>query len=277
VGERVFGFFPMTTHLTVQAEPAGAGQFVDAAPHRQQHAAAYRQYARVGHDPHYDPEREDAILLLRGLFLTSFLVDAFLADADGFGAERILVGSASSKTGIALAWLLHRGGRGPVVGVTSPRNREFVQGLGCYDEVIGYDEAKRLAPDVPTAFVDHSGRGDFAADLHHHLGERLVHHGVVGATHWDAAPRPPDLPGPEPAFFFAPGEIARRVEAWGAAGFQQRLGEGWQGFCTWTDGWLRVVHGRGPDDLERVYRALLEGRARPEEGHVLSLQEPDED
>lgn len=273
-GERVFGFFPMATHLDVTAEPAGAGQFVDAAPHRREHAAAYRQYARTERDPLYEPAREDHILLLRGLFLTSFLVDAFLADHEGFGAETFLVGSASSKTGIALAWLLRQRSRGRVVGVTSPRHREFVLGLGCYDQAIGYDEARTLPPEVPTTFVDHSGRGDFAAALHHHLGDRLGHHCIVGMTHWDAAPRPPQLPGPEPAFFFAPGEIAKRVQAWGADGFQRRLAEGWRGFCDFCDGWLRVVRGAGPEELERVYRELLEGRARPDEGHVLTLHEP---
>jgi len=273
VGERVFGFFPMTSHLVVAAEPAGAGQFVDGAAHRRQHALAYRQYSRIAHDPVYEPGREDQILLLRGLFLTAFLVDAFLSDHDGFGAERYVVGSASSKTGIALAWLLARESRGRVVGVTAPRNREFVQGLGCYDQVIGYDEVKTLPAQVPTTFIDHSGDGDFVAALHHHLGDRLGHHCVVGATHWNAAPRPAELPGPEPAFFFAPGEIAKRVQAWGADGFQQRLAGSWRQFCAWTDGWLRIVRGAGPAELTRVYHELLEGRARPAEGHVLSLQQ----
>jgi NADPH:quinone reductase-like Zn-dependent oxidoreductase len=272
-GERVFGFFPMATHLVIAAEPAGAGQFVDAAPHRAGHAQAYRQYSRTGHDPIYERDREDQILLLRGLFLTSFLVDAFLADHDGFGAETYLVGSASSKTGIALAWLLSQASRGRVVGVTSPRNREFVLGLGCYDQVIGYDEARSLPAHVRTTFVDHSGDGDFVAALHHHLGDRLGHSCIVGMTHWNAGPRPRDLPGPEPAFFFAPGEIAKRVQAWGPDGFQRRLAEGWGRFCRWTDGWLRIVRGAGREDLERVYRELLEGRARPAEGQVLSLWE----
>jgi NADPH:quinone reductase-like Zn-dependent oxidoreductase len=271
--ERVFGFFPMTTHLVIDAESAGSGQLVDGAPHRQRHAQAYRQYSRTSHDPAYDPAREDQNLLLRGLFLTSFLVDGFLADHDGFGAETFVIGSASSKTGIALAWLLSQQGRGRVVGVTSPRNRDFVAGLGVYDEVIGYDEVKTLPANVRTTFVDHSGNADFVAALHHHLGDQLGHSCIVGMTHWNSGPRPDDLPGPEPTFFFAPGEIAKRVEAWGPDGFQQRLGEGWRQFCDSTDAWLRVVRGSGRADLERVWGELLAGRARPEEGQVLSLQE----
>lgn len=273
VGERVFGFFPMATHLVVEAQDVSPGQFVDGAAHRRKHAQAYRQYTRTSLDPAYEAAREDQILLLRGLFLTSFLVDSFLADQDGFGAETYIVGSASSKTGIALAYLLSQQSRGRVVGVTSPRNREFVLGLGLYDQVIGYDEVKSLPANVRSTFIDHSGNGDFISALHHHLGDQLGHSCIVGATHWNAGPHPAGLPGPEPSFFFAPAEIAKRVAAWGAEGFQQRLGEGWRDFCASTDGWLRVVRGNGRTEVERVYRELLEGRALPHEGHVLSLWE----
>ena len=45
-------------------------------------------------------------MLLRPLFLTSYLIDDFLADAGFFGAEAIVISSASSKTASALAFLL---------------------------------------------------------------------------------------------------------------------------------------------------------------------------
>jgi hypothetical protein len=272
-GTRVFGFFPMASHLVVDATDAGPAQFVDGVAHRAKHAQAYRQYLRVGADPIYEAEREDQILLLRGLFLTSFLVDSFLSDHDGFGANTTVIGSASSKTAIALAFLLSRQGRGRVVGVTSPRNVAFVEGLGFYDETLVYDDVKSLPADAPTVFVDHSGDGDFVNGLHQHFGDSLKHSCIVGATHWNAAPRADALPGPKPAFFFAPGEISKRVEAWGPAGFQQRLGEGWRQFCASSDDWLRVVRGSGPAEVERVYLEVLRGKARPDEGHVLSMHE----
>ena len=109
--------------------------------------------------------------------------------------------------------------------------------------------------------------------LHQHFGDSLKHSCIVGATHWNAAPRADALPGPKPAFFFAPGEISKRVEAWGPAGFQQRLGEGWRQFCASSDDWLRVVRGSGPAEVERVYLEVLRGQARPDEGHVLSMHE----
>jgi NADPH:quinone reductase-like Zn-dependent oxidoreductase len=274
-GTRVFGFFPMASHLVIRADDAGPGGFVDGVEHRRRHAQAYRQYTNVTTDPVYAAEREDQILLLRGLFLTSFLVDGFLADHDGFGARTTVVGSASSKTAIALAFLLSTQGRGRVVGVTSPRNEEFVRSLGLYDETLVYDEVKSLPTDVPTAFVDHSGEGGFVNALHRHLGDSLKYSCMVGMTHWNAAPRSEDVPGPKPTFFFAPGEIVKRIDAWGPAGFQQRLGDGWRAFCASTDAWLRIVRGYGPAEVERVFRAVLRGEARPSEGHVLSMHPPD--
>lgn len=271
VGERVFGFFPMSTHLLVEADEVGAAQFVDAAAHRQDTALAYRQYLRAAGDPQYEAGREDQLLLLRGLFLTSFLVDDFLADQGGFGAEAFLISSASSKTAIALAFQLAARRAGRVVGLTSPANADFVRRLGCYDEVLAYDAATTLAPDTAVAFIDHAGDSALVEALHRHFGDHLKYSGIVGATHRDRRRRPRTLPGPEPTFFFAPAQLEKRHAEWGAAGFQTRLGGAWRRFVAASDDWLEVVRGYGPAAVEATYRDILAGRARPHQGHVLSM------
>jgi hypothetical protein len=270
-GERVFGFFPMATHLVVPAGEATAARFVDVAPHRSATALAYRQYLRSATDPLYDPAREDAILLLRGLFLTSFLVDDFFADHGGFGAQTFLLTSASSKTAIALAFCLSARRAGEVVGLTSPRNAAFVKSLGCYDRVLTYDQVATLDPQRQAALVDHSGDGAVVNAIHRHFASNLRHSGIVGATHWSGARPARDLPGPPPNFFFAPAQLEKRLAEWGPAAFEARLGETWRRFLAFTDGWLRVVRDGGPDAVERVYREVLDGRAQPDEGHILSL------
>lgn len=272
-GERVFGFFPMSTHLEIEADGVGAASFADAAAHRRDSARAYRQYLRVGGDPLYEAAHEDAILLFRGLFTTSFLVDDFLADNDFFGARTFVISSASSKTAIALAFLLSRRAVGEVVALTSARNRAFVERLGCYDRVATYGEIGSLAADTPAVFVDHAGDGPVVGAVHHHFGERLRHSCVVGATHWSGERPRGDLPGPAPAFFFAPTQIEKRNADWGPSGFQQRLTESWRRFRAFTERWLEIVRGRGQADVERAYREVLDGRAQPHQGHVLSLWE----
>jgi NADPH:quinone reductase-like Zn-dependent oxidoreductase len=275
-GDRVFGFFPMSTGLVIEADGVTPAQFVDAAPHRQNHAPAYRQYTRVAEDPLYDVAHEDQLMLLRGLFMTSFLVDDFVSDNDLFSARSFVISSASSKTAIALAFLLARRGEGRVIGLTSPRNISFVEGLGFYDEALPYDELKSLPADVPVVFVDHSGDGDVVNGIHHHFGNNLRYSCIVGATHWDSGPRANDLPGAPPTFFFAPTQLQKRIGEWGPTGFQERLGDSWQSFRASSDGWLRVVRGYGKSEVERVYAEVLEGRATPSEGHVLSLHDAPE-
>jgi hypothetical protein len=270
-GERVFGFFPMGSHLEVEADDAGGAHFLDAAAHRSATALAYRQLLRAARDPLYHPEHEDAILLLRGLFLTSFLVDDFLAAAGDFGARAFVLSSASSKTAIALAHRLARRRAGQVVGLTSARNRDFVASLGDYDRTALYDEIETLPADAPAVFVDHAGDGGVVDRVHRRFGERLVHSCIVGATHWNAKPRPERLPGAPPTFFFAPAQIERRTREWGPAGFQERLGAAWTDFRAASARWLRVVRGSGPEAVARTWDALVAGRTEPAEGHVLSL------
>jgi hypothetical protein len=39
----------------------------------------------------------------------------------------------------------------------------------------------------------------------------------------------------------------------------------------WTRSWLEVVHGEGPEALERAYLDLLDGKINPAKAHVLTL------
>jgi hypothetical protein len=271
-GSRFFGFYPMSTHLVIDAHATGSGM-VDTAAHRANHAPAYRTYNRTDLDPLYDPRREDQIALLRGLFMTSFLIDDFLADNDFFGARTHLVTSASSKTGIAAGFQLSARGHGTVVGLTSASNEDFVRGLRCYDQVVRYEDVESLDGSQPAVVVDMAGNGNVLNRIHRLYGDNLRHSCIVGGTHWEEKPRDRDLPGAEPTFFFAPNQIQKRAQEWGPDGLQERLGAAWGRFVAWTDDWLKVVAGRGEADVDRVYHDVLGGRAAPEEGHVLSLWE----
>jgi hypothetical protein len=272
-GDRVFGFFPMSNHLVIQADRVASEQYFDVTPHRADSAPAYRTYTRTSGDPLHAADREDPHMLLWGLFLTSFMLEDFMVDNDLFGAKAFVISSASSKTAIALAYMLSEQGRGEVIGLTSERNVAFVEGLGFYDRTIAYDDVRSLAADVPTAFVDHSGDGEVVSAVHHHLDDSLKYSGVVGMTHWQARRHTGSLPGAAPTLFFAPSQIQKRNEEWGAEGLQERVGQAWLNFRDSSDSWLTVVRSFGPESVERVYKETLEGRAKPSEGHVLSLWE----
>lgn len=270
VGARCFGFFPMSRHLIIDAKARPTGM-IDSVAHRAEHAPVYRTYDYVGPDPLYEQAREDQIMLLRGLFMTSFLVDDLLDDEDFYGAETSIITSASSKTSIALAHLLTRRARGPVVGLTSKRNKAFVESLGCYDGVTLYDELESLSNERAAVMIDMAGNGEVVATVHERLGDQLKYSCTVGATHWESKPRPTNLPGPEPEFFFAPARIVKRTEDWGRGVLQKRLGSSWTDFAAFSDQWMKVERHCGPEALECVYLDILNGRIDPRDGHVISL------
>jgi hypothetical protein len=107
----------------------------------------------------------------------------------GFGARRVVLGSASSKTAYATAWLLaQRCGTAAaveVLGLTSPGNVAFVEALGCYGRVLPYDAAGSLEAEVPTVYVDTSGDARVREAIHRRLGDALRHDCAVGLTHWE--------------------------------------------------------------------------------------------
>jgi NADPH:quinone reductase-like Zn-dependent oxidoreductase len=199
------------------------------------------------------------------------MIDDVIADNDFFGADSLLISSASSKTAIGAARLAHDRGAARVIGLTSEGNRSFVEGLGCYDDVVLYDSVGGLTPSS-AVFVDIAGNRDVLSAVHSHFEGNLTHSMLVGGTHWDHQPATDAaLVGPEPSFFFAPAQIAKRASDWGHVELNRRVGEAWQRFSEWTDSWLELRRADGPDAVEAAYRTLLEGRAHPREGYVCSM------
>ena len=273
VGERVYGYLPMSTHLLVEPVALREGTFVDGAAHRSSLPAVYNQYLRVAADPGYAPQFEDEQMLFRPLYMTSWLLDDFL-DVNGFfDATSIILTSASSKTSLGLAFLLHanRGDRCKVVGLTSRANKAFVEGLGCYDAAVTYDAIDTLDGGEASVIVDMAGNGEVLSAVHHHFGDRLKHSCLVGMTHWEARQGARDLPGPTPELFFAPSHIEQRNKDWGPGGMQERFAGAWQQFLAVAGDWIDVVHGEGADTLQKTYDEFLAGTARPDKGYILSL------
>src|SRR5438477_8185555 len=108
VGEMLFGYFPMATHLVIEAADVSKRGLRDRAAHRQGVSPVYNSYARVSGNPDFEGRAGDYQALLRPLFTLSFLVDDFLAENEFFGAKSVMLSSASSKTSFGLAHLLRQ-------------------------------------------------------------------------------------------------------------------------------------------------------------------------
>jgi hypothetical protein len=273
VGERLFGYFPMATHLVIEASDVSKRGLRDGAAHRQGVSPVYNAYARVSGDPAFAGRQGDHQALLRPLFMLSFLVDDFLAENEFYGARSVMLSSASSKTAFGLAHLLHARKDIKVIGLTSASNAAFVASLGCYDEVVSYDRVTALPPDTPTAFVDMAGNSALRETLHRHVGDRMRYSGRIGLTHRRTSPDEPELPGAKPVWFFAPDQIRKRAREWGPGGVNKRFGAAWAGFAPNLERWLTVTEGRGPAAVRETYLDTLNGRVPPQRGHVLSLAE----
>jgi Protein of unknown function (DUF2855) len=271
-GARVYGYLPAASHLLVRPAAAGESGFVDSSPHKAELPSAYHRYVANAKDPFYEEGTEAIQMLLRPLFFTSFLIDDQLDD-DGLASRGpVLISSASSKTAIAAAYLLSRREGVEPIGLTSPRSVGFVEGLGIYSQVVAYDAIASLEP-TPATFVDIAGDGDVRRAVHERLGDDLLHSMAVGVTHWEdlGAGGGEPLPGPTPAFFFAPDRVAKRGRDWGRPGLESRVADAWAPFCEWIDGWLETIPGEGLDAARDAYLDVAEGRVDPRNAHVLSV------
>ena len=272
IGERLFGYFPMATRLVIEAADVSKRGLRDAAAHRQNVAPVYNAYARISGDAAFAGRQGDYQTLLRPLFMLSFLVDDYLAEHAFFGARSVMLSSASSKTAFGLAHLLHTQRKDiRVIGLTSASNAGFVGSLGCYDDIVTYDDVTSLRSDGPVAFVDMAGNSALRTSLHRHFGAQMKYSGRVGLTHRSSSPDEPELPGAKPVTFFAPDQIRKRAKEWGPGGIDKRFGAAWAGFAPTLEKCLDIVEGRGPAAVQQVYLDTLAGCIPPAQGHMLSM------
>lgn len=271
VGERVWGFFPMSSHLKVLAGRVSEGKFVDVSPHRAQLAPVYAQFQRAAENPIYQIEREDQDSLLRGLFLTAWLCEDFMFDNDTYGADAYLITSASSKTSIALAFAVQHRAETQTVGITSAGNIEFCRSLGCYDRVVEYDDLKSHDAKEKVVLVDMAGNARVISRLHHLYRDNMRYSCMIGATHYSEMGPTEGLPGATPEFFFAPSQAQKRSEDWGGGEMEMRVGAAFVAFREFCDSWLEVERACGADVMTECFAQTLAGNIKPNQGRILSM------
>ena len=274
VGEKLYGYWPMADRAVLQPDRLSDSGFIDAAPHRATLHAVYNRYLRCSTDPFHEPGTEDVQALLRPLFITSWLIDDFLAENDFFGARSVLLSSASSKTAYGTAFMLSQRPDIEVIGLTSAGNRAFCESLGCYSRVLTYDKLDRIPADTACVYTDFAGNADLRLRLHTRFAN-LKYSCSIGGTHVEQLGGARNLPGPRPTLFFAPAQVKKRQADWGAGEFGKRLLQAWQAFGAKVADpaapWLRVQHHRGPQAVQAAYAQVLAGRGDPREGHILSF------
>ena len=270
VGERVYGYLPMGTHLDVIPGNVSAGQFTDTTDYRQPMSVFYNQYSRLNADPEHDPAREAQRMIFGPLFKTGFLIEAMMRRESWFGARQVVMTSASSKTSMALASVAKA--KSPDVkrvGLTSAGNVGFVEQTGLYDQVIAYGDVATLAA-VPSVSADFAGNAGVLRSIHETLGDALKYSCTVGVTHIGARSGSADpLPGPAPILFFAPDHATATIKELSPRGFGEAVAASWVAFVGQTDGVVHVAQRDGLSAAVEAFIATVKGEADPAVGYVV--------
>jgi hypothetical protein len=281
VGEKFYGYYPMSSSVVVQPTRLSSNGFSDGVAHRALLHPVYNQYLRCATDPFYTGDTEGLQALLRPLFITSWLIDDFLADNSFFGATLpasppalMLLSSASSKTAYGTAFQLAQRPAIEVLGLTSAANVGFCESLGCYHRVLSYEQLDQVDADTACIYIDFAGNADLRRAVHGRF-KNLKYSSSIGGTHVGQLGSARDLPGPRPILFFAPAQIKKRGSDWGAEGLGQRLLQAWQAFIAEVseaaNPWLLVEQHHGPTAVAAAYQQVLGGRGDPRRGHMLTL------
>ena len=304
--QKIYGYFPMSNFAVLHPVQVTSSDFIDGASHRKSLPAVYNQYLLCSEDSFYTPITEEAMIVLRPLFFTSWLLVDFFTRHKFFGANSLIISSASSKTSIGLAFCLQKQRRDEqlqIIGLTSHRNLGFVKSLQLYDPIVLYDNFEQnLDSTQPACFVDMAGNTKVTSRLHHHYRDDLKHTCLVGAAHVGQGGKPASkLPGPRPKFFFAPSWTAQRIVELGRTNGKDQSSNlaikrrgleillhnvllDYQRFVHWCmnidsrdrekddgRGWLHMKRYHGPQQVAKGYSACLKGQIGPDTAVVMSL------
>ncbi|MFU7528276.1 DUF2855 family protein [Qipengyuania sp. ASV99] len=273
VGERVYGYLPMATHLDAVPGKVHPGGFSDMTDYRQPMSPVYNNYTRLSADPEHDPARENERMIYGPLFKTGFIIDYFMRSEEWFGAGQVVMTSASSKTAMGLASCAKQASPGiKRIGLTSAGNLDFVRSTGLYDEVVAYDDLGSIAAE-PTVSVDFAGNAKLLASIHHHFGHALKYSCLVGATHIEERGSgfggTASLPGPKPALFFAPDHFVAFFKEHGANEGGQMAAAAWRGFLKSVEGAVDIVPQKGLDAARTTFLEMVGGSVDPAKGIVI--------
>ena len=278
VGERLFGYFPAADSLVLSPIKISDQSFSDGKEHRKELPPVYNNYLRLNGESNYDPSMDPIRALLFPLHITAFCLCDSLEEDQYLGASQILVVSASSKTAIGLAQGLADSKSSPkVVGLTSVTNSKFVEDLGCYDEVISYDQLDKIDYSQGALIVDMAGNREILGTLHGKLEGNMLKCLTVGMTHWDNETTAEDALGQamlreRTEFFFAPAHIQKRIGDWGHEGYTKKTNLFMTARALQSKNWMQIIEIDGLENFISTYEEVVSGKINPNEGIIVNLK-----
>ena len=272
VGERLFGYFPPAKYLKIKADHISEKKLIDVSEHRSKLPSGYNIYYRVLNEKGYDRANDYARMVLYPLHLTSFCLWDAMQDKDWYGAQQVIVLSASSKTSTGLGYALKFDDSSPqCIGITSKRNLDQVKSLDIYDQCMSYEDLDDIDVSIPTVIVDMSGNTTVLAKLHNALGEQMKYTINVGLTHWADTKPHKDIIQERSEFFFAPGHIKKRMKEWGPAEFNKKTSTFMLSAATKTSEWLEFKEVNGLVELAKIHPSVCDGKIPANQGLIVKV------
>ncbi|WIY02245.1 DUF2855 family protein [Amycolatopsis mongoliensis] len=266
VGSRYFGYVPMASHHTVQAEVTPRG-LLDTSPQRAFLHPWYLTFQSVGEPDDLDDFRA----LMRPVFPASFTLADLVERQAAQGAKSLIVTSASCKTAIGLVEELRARQAGiATVGITSEGKKSFVENLDVYGEVATYDAFESATVTAPAVLVDFTGSAKVLHAVYQQFAPSLTQGVLIGFNHPDPGEQAPTgLPDPQPELFFTPMVEDHTIGEEGADAYYARYHEAETRYLRRMASWLTIRHGQGPADVVDAFRSLADGTQAPDVGRVL--------
>lgn len=270
VGERVYGYLPMATHLVIHADKITPQGFSDANPSRKSISPVYDHYVRCDADPTYSDDMRAWLLTFRPLYTTSFVLAYVLAERAGDEKTRVWFTSASSKTAYGTAQILREiMPNAELCGVTSAKQKAFVEQIDCYHSVYTYDEMS------DQTCSDEDWVLDFAGDQARLIEWRSSHQNatprtlLIGAT--DVQAQTVRAEGSVGHVFFAPDEVRRFHKEWGVQTFQQRYIQHFNSFVKHFGAHLTTASHSGSQSIVKQFQHFVDGSVDPSVMHEMTF------
>ena len=272
IGERFYGYWPMSTYLKVKPININPYGFVDGTAHRSKLPSIYNFYARM-------PQATSKIdmgyhSIIKPLFTTAFLNYGFLKERDFFNASQIILTSASSKTALGIAYMLfanrHVHGK-KIIGLTSKPNLGFVRDTGFYDQSIPYGILEKALPELSSVIIDLAGNTSLLSDLHEKLKDNLKFVSLIGLTDWKSLGDMKTIPNSK--FFFAHDHATGLFTRLGQEKANQLINQAQKKFTKHASNWMELEFIDFEKGIIPLYLDMLNGKIKPSKGYVVTLNQ----
>ncbi len=268
VGDRFYGYYPMSTELIVSPGKVSPFGFTDMADHRQHLAPIYNNYTKMTKE--FNP-MDNHLCIFRPLYTTSFLNYDFLKRSDFYNAKQVILTSASSKTALGIAQLLMTNKDQhniEVIGLTSDKNKGFVTDTKYYDTVLGYGDIDQIEK-ISSVTVDLSGNTTTLVNISEHLGDELAFISLIGLTDYSKTDRSVVLPNSK--FFFAPDVAVTFFKEHGRDEATKMIQTAMVNFIKDANNWINIQSIGSLEKLDPLYKEMLMGKVDPAVGHIVTL------